>query len=176
MNTTLTEMNACPEAVEWVGDMSLRQAWRRCKRGDWMLWLAVRRGVDRKEIVWVACQCARLALKHVPEGEERSRLAVETAEAWTRGEVSDQEVRRAADATYAAAYADAAPYAADAATYAAAAAYAATYAAAAPYAADAAADAAFADAATYAATREKVLAECATICRRQWSTLPGGMK
>ena len=165
MNTTLTEMHACFEAVEWVGDMSLRQAWRRCKRGDWMLWLAVRRGVDRKEIVWVACQCARLALKHVPEGEERSRLAVETAEAWTRGEVSDQEVRRAADTTYVAAYAAvyaAAAYAADAdaadaATSAAI--YAATYAAAAA-----------------AAAREKVLAECATICRRQWSTLPGGMK
>jgi hypothetical protein len=52
-----------------------------------------------------------LALVHVPPGEERPRVAIETAEAWCRGEATIEEVRKAsrnaADAAAAAADADA---------------------------------------------------------------------
>lgn len=44
--------------------------------------------VDRRAAVWAACQCARTVLHLVPEGEDRPRLAIETAEAWTRGEAT----------------------------------------------------------------------------------------
>jgi len=168
----LRGLGACWEAKEWADGKTLRESWNTCERGDWMLWLAARVGADRKRLVLAACACARLSLKYVSPGEDRPRVAIETAEKWAHGEATIEEVKAAA-AAYAAA-ADAAAYAADAVnaagTYAAAAAYAAyaadavnaagTYAAAAAYAAaaDAAAYAAYtaaadaaADAAAYAA-------------------------
>ena len=125
--------SACPEAMRWLAtQIDPATAWETCKRPDWMIWLAARRGVDRKTIVRVACACARTSLRFVPEGEDRPRLAIETAERWCDDRATIEEVRAAA---YAAAYAAAAAYAdADDAAYAAA------YAAAAAYADDADAD------------------------------------
>jgi len=166
----LRRLGACGEARVWASGRTLQQAWAECPRGDWLLWLAGRAGVERKVVVLAACACARLALKHVRPGEERPLRAVETAEAWARGDasVSLEDVRkaaRAADAAaayafaaFAAAYAAYAAFAAADAAYAAAdAAYAAADAAYAADAADAAADAA--DAA------RTTLAECADIVR-----------
>ena len=137
------------------------EAWESCERGDWLLWLAARAGVDRRDLVRASCAVARRALQHVPEGESRPRIAIETAEAWARREVTIAAVRDAAaaaddaaaaaadvrDDAAAATYASAAAAAsADAAAaYASAAAYAAADASAAAYAAaDAAVDAAYA--------------------------------
>jgi hypothetical protein len=47
-------------------------------------------------VVRAACDCARTALRYVPGGEDRPRLAIETAEAWCRGEATEQEVCAAA--------------------------------------------------------------------------------
>jgi hypothetical protein len=142
--------SACSEALAWLKTQdSPRAAWQTCERPDWMIWLAARRGVDRKVLVRIACDCARTALRFVPEGEERPRLAIETTERWLVSEATTEQVRAAGQAADAAA-----AYAADAYAYAAYAAYAAAYAAyaaadAAAYAADAAAYAAYA--AAYAA-------------------------
>ena len=96
----LERLNACKEAVEWAeGFPSLQDAWEACERGDWMLWLAgkyCRSKEDRKPLVLAACGCARLALPFVEEGEERPLKAIETVEAWTRGEATIQQVRDAA--------------------------------------------------------------------------------
>jgi hypothetical protein len=156
---TLTYLfnSACTNAVEWIGDRDAETAWRDCPRGDWLLWAAARLDVDRRLLVRAACACARTALLHlVPEGEERSRIAIETAESWARGEATIEEVhaaaaaaraaaraayvaartaRAAADARTARAAADASAYAADAADASAYAAAAAARAASATYAA-----------------------------------------
>ena len=119
----LKRNHACGESLEWLGDRNLAQTWAECERGDWLLWLAAKAGIDRKRLVMAACACARLALVHVRIGEERPRIAIETAEAWCRGEATIEQVRearKAADAADAAAYAAAAAHA-----------YAAAYAAAA---------------------------------------------
>jgi len=162
----LTELNACPDAVIWATSQPDEQtAWDNCERGDWMLWLLGKlskgpRSKSRKKLVLTACECARLALEHVPKSEDRPRIAIETAEAWARGEATLQEVR---DAAYAAADA-AAAYAAYAAYAAADAdAYAAAYAAA-----DAAAD----DAADAYAARKKTLKQCAEIVRKHYPKTP----
>ena len=164
--------NACDSAIDWCKTQrSISAAWRECKRGDWMLWLLahkVEQGSKyHKKIVRVACECARLALKYVPEGEERPRIAIETAEKWSGGMATLREVE---DAAYAAsvyaASADAASASADAADAASASAYVA-YAA---YAADAAAAASAAAASAYAeAERENILAVCADIVRKAFS-------
>ena len=161
--------DACPEAMAWLETQETpREAWDTCERPDWMIWLAVRRGIDRKVLVRIACDCARTALRFVPEGEDRPRLAIETTERWLIGEATIEEVRAARGAAYAAAYAaDAADAAyaayaayADAADAAAYAAYAAAYAAA----ADAAAYAAYA--AAYAAARKAANIKMCAIVRQ----------
>ena len=134
----LVELNACSEAQEWAGGKSLAVVWKTCKRGDWLLWLCGKMAdkpnwPTRKEVVLAACDCAKLALKYVPKGEERPRKCLETVRAWAAGNATIHEVRTAraaADAYAAAAYAAAAyAYAADAYAYAAAADADAAYAA-----------------------------------------------
>ena len=142
------DRGACAEARRWLNTQTdPHVAWEMCERPDWMIWYARQRGVERKVLVRIACDCARTALRFVPEGEDRPRLAIEAAERWTQDEATIDEVRVAAYAAYVAAEAAYVAYvAADA--YAAYAAYAAANAA--YVAADA--DAAAADAvAAYAA-------------------------
>ena len=150
----LDSMNACSEAVKWVGKRGIKTAWRDCPRGGWMLWLAGKLDIDRKLLVLAACDCAETALKYVPEGEDRPAKAIQTSRNWCNGTATTQECRADAAtsaATYAATSATlAATYATFAATYATlaatsaatyAAAYAATYATYATLAATSAADA-----------------------------------
>lgn len=152
----LVHLGACKEAVQWVGDRPLHLAWRQCERGDWMLWLAAMAGVDRKVLVFAACQCARTALPYTTG--PRPRLAIEAAEGWCSGKVSIEEVRAAAHAAYAAYAAYAVAYVACAAADAAAdAAYSAACAACAACAAHAAADAACAACAAYVARADAVV-------------------
>ena len=57
----LTRLGACEDARAWAAKHpDPRRAWQRCERGDWMLWIAARLDVDRRAIVWAACQCARI--------------------------------------------------------------------------------------------------------------------
>jgi len=146
----LEDLNACEEAVEWVGDRDLKTAWEECVRGDWMLWLAARLKVDSKLVALAACDCAETSLNFVLADEGRPAAALRIARAWCAGEVTLDEVKVAAsDANAAASYA--ASYAADAAACAAA--------ACAAYAADAA----------YAAARRLSLARSADIVRKRIS-------
>lgn len=129
----LERLGACREAADWYDGRDSEQAWAECERGDWMLWVAGKLNVDRKVLVAAACECAELALVHVPDGEDRPRQAIETARAWVSGNATLEQVRKAASAAYAAAYADAARAAAyaayaDATRAAASAADAAAYA------------------------------------------------
>ncbi|MFN8994995.1 MAG: putative immunity protein [Pseudomonadota bacterium] len=148
-NTKLVEIlesrHACDPALEWLEQRNSDEMWEHCERPDWLLWWAARH-VPRKELVLVACQCARLALPYVDAGEIRPIKAIETAEAWTRGEVELEEVKGAANA------------ASRAASRAAYAALAADDAPAAAYAAEAA----------YAAAQSRMC----EIIRQQWPTCP----
>lgn len=128
----LRRMGACDDAVTWAETQTTYySAWRACHRGDWLLWIAAMLEVDRRLVVRAACACARTALVHVPDGELRPLHAIETAEAWCRGEATIEQVRSAANAAHAA---RAAAHAANAARAACAAANA-SYAAHAAYAA-----------------------------------------
>jgi hypothetical protein len=50
----LEDLEACPEAIEWVGTKTLREAWVTCKKGSWMLWWLARHGI-RSVPVFGAC-------------------------------------------------------------------------------------------------------------------------
>ena len=171
----LKRMDACGDALEWCEHYeSLDKAWAVCPRGDWMLWLLGElsdkpESDSHKRLVLTACQCARLALPYVEAGELRPLKAIETAEAWAKGEgnITLEDVRKAAHAAAYAAYA--AAYAAHAAAYAAYAAADAASAANGAYAAAyAAAEASYA---SYAAGL-KTLAKCADIARQYYPVAP----
>jgi hypothetical protein len=152
----LEKLNACRGAIEWVSDKDAKTAWETCERGDWMLWIAKRQGVNIKQLTLAKVKCASL-VKHLMK-DDRSLKALEVAEKFALGEATIDELRAAAHAADAVAYAYAAYAAADAAD-ADAAAYAAAYAA---YAA--------VDAAAYAAdgayvVRSDILLKAANICR-----------
>ena len=116
----LVRIGACAEAVEWVGARTRAQALRDCERADWMLWLLfTEAGQPGRPTIQTAylctCDCAETALRYVPAGEDRPRLAIEARRRWCAGEATDAEV----DAAGAAA-SDAAEAAARAAAVAAA--------------------------------------------------------
>jgi len=124
----LKKINACNDAVKWIGDRDLEAAWKECPRGDWMLWLAGRADIDRKLLVKTACKCAELALsiyeKEYPK-DDCVRKCIAITLKWVAGKATIEEVREARNAAYvaadaadayaAAAAADAAAGAADAA-------------------------------------------------------------
>src|ERR1700690_3794315 len=96
----LKALGACRESVTWAATQKSRKAaWESCERGDWMLWIAAKLA-DRKLVVLAACAVARTALIHVPASGLRPLRAIETAEAWVRGEpgVTLEMVRAAANA------------------------------------------------------------------------------
>ena len=163
----LLKIKACQDGVEWLADQTAEDAWATCQRGDWMLWVGSRCGVDFQTITLTKVKCARL-VQHLMQ-DQRSLDALDIAEQFALGNATREQIAAAYDdaaAAAAAAYAadanaSAAAAAANAAADAANAAYAAAYAA---YAAAYAAYAADANAA-YAA-REKILAQCADICRK----------
>jgi len=169
-------MNACSDAIEWVGDKTFKEVWETCPRGDWMLWLAVMLKVNHRTLTLAKGLCAETVV-HLMD-DERSVNAVKAAIAYGNGEITNEELAAADAHAYAAAAAHANAYAAAAAAAAAADAnaYAATdanayaYAAAAAAHANAYAAAADAHANAYAAAADaahiKNKKATADICRK----------
>ena len=116
----LIDLDACREAREWADRKTLSEIWGQCPRGDWMLWLARRAGVDKRTMTAAKADCAA-TIKHLMK-DPRSIKALETAQAYGRGEATDDELAAAAAAAYDAAAAAASTAAAVAAAAAAAAA------------------------------------------------------
>ena len=198
----LVSLKACEDALAWARGKTLAEAYLTCRRADWLLWMLVRQigqpgWPTHPQVVLLACACAERALKHVPAGEDRPRLAIEAARRWAAepNEAHSAAARAAADAAAEAAAARAAADAAAAwaATWAAWAATALAEAsveasveaaeASAARAADAAASwaataAAEASAARAAADAAEHRAMCATIRRKlkQWKFAPRARK
>ena len=95
----MAELGVSCEALDWLRETGYdaQRAWEACERADWMLWACARLGVDRRLLVTAACRCWRAeAQQFVAEGELHSLRAVETAEAWIRGEATEEECESAA--------------------------------------------------------------------------------
>ena len=149
MEELLIKLNACDEAIEWAGDRTIEEIVKDCDRGDWLLWLAKKIGIELQPLTLAKAHCAN-TVRHLMENE-RSIKAVDMAIAFGEGRATMEELNNAA--TYAAAF-EAAEAAADAAARA--------YATAAFYATYAAAEAAGAFAASYAAIVGDAAADAAT--------------
>ena len=165
--TLLHKLHACSEAKEWAGGMPIEEVVEKCHRGDWLLWLAAKVGVERRPLVLATGHSAN-TVRHLMK-DERSIKAVDAAIAYGEGIIDADQLYDAAysSAAYAAFAADAAAFtaaafAADAAAFTADAAYSS-----AAYAAFAAASAAYAaDAAAYASAKKENQLQTANICRK----------
>jgi hypothetical protein len=131
---TLTDLGACRKAIAEARKklpkcgLTQKVFLRRIPRADWLVWYLDKSGLaDRKMLIRIACLCARRALRFVPPGEDRPRLAIEAAErVLTKDTPETRAAARAAGAAWAA---RAAAGAAEAAWAAGAAAWAAEAAA-----------------------------------------------
>lgn len=107
--------DTCKPAREWLaesGITDLADAWDRCHRGDWMLWLdkALDLLTDRERRL-IACRCVRET--PLSDGrrvwdlltDERSRQAVAVAERYAVGDATEEQLADAWNAARVAAYA-----------------------------------------------------------------------
>jgi hypothetical protein len=85
LQTCLKRLGACRKGLEWAAHHDdLLDAWWACPRGDWLLWLAVKLGLERRIVVFAACEVARLALPFTDD--ERPRTAIILAEQLASGD------------------------------------------------------------------------------------------
>jgi len=93
----LERVEACDPALKWVESKSLRTAWRTCKNGAWMLWLAGEAEVDRRLIALATCDCART----VVSAENPPLLyAIEITVTWANGLATLGQVKKASRAAF----------------------------------------------------------------------------
>ena len=118
----LKSVNACQPAIDWAGDKPVEQVVAECHRGDWLLWLAKKCGVELQPLTLAKGHCAN-TVRHLMT-DERSTRAVDVAIAFGEGRATRQELDTASSAAADAAY-TASSAASSAAAYAANAAYAA---------------------------------------------------
>src|SRR5208337_3015165 len=90
MKKLLKKLNACPDAIEWVGNRTPAEAWRDCERPDWALWICERMAGQpgwptRQMMTLAGCACAESVL-HIYEaqypGDKRPRAAIAARRAW----------------------------------------------------------------------------------------------
>jgi len=143
----LKSLNACEPAIDLAGDKPIEQIVAECHRGDWLLWLAKKCGVELQPLTLAKGHCAN-TVRHLMT-DERSLKAVDVAIAFGEGKATREELDTAAADAATAAYDAAAAY-----VSAANAAYAAAYVSA--------ANAASAAHAASAANQQ----ETADICRK----------
>ena len=114
----LVELGACSNARESANGKTLAQAWKGCKRADWMCWLIVKQtdkpGWPSKRIVIHSlCDCAETSLKFYEKEypkDDRPRKAIETVRKYADGKATEKELNAAYAAAYAAANAAYAAY------------------------------------------------------------------
>jgi hypothetical protein len=175
MKTEIEKYHPCVEAVEFRKEFkTFEEAWKKCPRGDWMLWIAQRSGVDLRPLTLAKALCAKTVIHLMTD--DRSKKAVRVAERFGRGKATRDELDAASSAAASASTvddADAASYAsyassaaADASSYADAADDADAASDVASYADSAASSAVSASSADADAARQKNQLATAKICRR----------
>ena len=154
----INQFNPCLDAAKYYDACkSSEEAWNNCPRGDWMLWIASKLGVDIKILTLTKVHCA-LTVRHLIK-DKRSIKALEMALKFANNKATLKELKIAANVANVAA--DAAADDADVAAYVAN--TAADVANTAAYAVNAAANAAY-DVADAAKIKNQL--KTANVCRK----------
>jgi len=89
------------EVRDWLDStlhLTLADAWPACVESKWLFWLGIQ-VMPHETLVLALCDVAESVLHLVPAGEDRPRIALETARRRARGEVTVEEMRAVASAT-----------------------------------------------------------------------------
>ena len=88
----LKHNDACTDAYEWAESLGfeLETIYNTCERGEWLLWWAGRRDIDRKVLVKAAVECAALALPYTDD--QRVHDCISVTRAWCEGKATDEVV------------------------------------------------------------------------------------
>ena len=92
----LKKNDACRGSIEWVEEnniSTLEDAWNTCNRGDWLLWMADKLGIDKHKMTICGALCAHTVVEHMEN--PRSRNAVRVAFLFGRGKATFQELKEA---------------------------------------------------------------------------------
>ena len=92
----LKSIGACESAVEWAGDKTIEQVVAECHRGDWLLWLVQKCGVELQPPT-LAKGCCANTVRHLMT-DERSLKAVDIAIAFGEGRATADELNAASAA------------------------------------------------------------------------------
>jgi len=95
VSESLTYLRACEAGVRWAKQIeTFERAWHECPDPDWLVWAVQQAGYDDQARLrtW-ACWCVRRVWELIPD--PRSRQAVETAEAFLRGQSTEEELHAA---------------------------------------------------------------------------------
>ena len=98
----LIDKDACEDAQIFCKGKSLKEAWDTTDRGDWMLWLMENseNKVTDKQYRLIAVKCARRVQHRMKD--QRSIDALDVAERYANGQATDDELKAAWAAAWAA--------------------------------------------------------------------------
>jgi hypothetical protein len=88
----LENFKACPEAIKWAGHKTTRDAWETCHRGNWMLWIASKLGVDKRKSYLCNAEIAYQIIDLMDD--KRSVNAVRVAYLYGLGMISIKELEK----------------------------------------------------------------------------------
>ena len=95
----INQFEPCLDAIQYYNSCkSSKKAWNNCPRGDWMLWIALKLGVDVKILTLAKVHCA-LTVRHLMK-DKRSINALEVALKFADDKATLEELKVAADAAY----------------------------------------------------------------------------
>jgi hypothetical protein len=112
IRAVVAEPPSLEQAMSTTRGEVAHRAWASSERGDELLRLAARGGVEPRVVILAMCDCARLAAPFFPEGDEQPLLALDRIERWAQGSATLVDLERAitsADAALAALHASPAP-------------------------------------------------------------------
>jgi hypothetical protein len=96
MKYDIGKYNPCLDALAWYKEQpDSRTAWEKCHRGDWMLWIATKLGIDDRILTLAKGHCAATVL-HLMK-DKRSRDAVHAAINYGEGKINRAQLEKAAD-------------------------------------------------------------------------------
>ena len=97
----ISKYSPCMEAMEFRSSYkTFKEAWEACPRGDWMLWIAKKAGVDLLKLTTAKALCAN-TVRHLMR-DDRSTNAIDVALRFGKGEATREELDAAAADAYAA--------------------------------------------------------------------------
>jgi hypothetical protein len=101
MKLDIKKFNPCKEGLAYYKSKpSFAEAWKDCHRGDWMLWMASRLGVDGRILTRAKALCANTVRSLIRD--KRITGAIDAALRYADGEIDGEELdgfaKRAGDA------------------------------------------------------------------------------